>query len=154
MITITNIDIINYCGKSSFDKGQACADIDSFIKIFVQEDVLLGLYQGSVGVYRITITFNNNVPCYSWCTCPAMGQYDDQCKHIAGLMILWNKQPKNFVELESWKSLLKDKSKESLIKLIMAVASKSMDVTSAFHEELKGEALLDEEELYDPNDEW
>jgi uncharacterized Zn finger protein len=154
MITITTQDIIKYCGENSFNKGRACASVDSFIKIFVQADVLFGLYQGTVGTYRVAVIFEKNIPNYSWCTCPAMSQYDDQCKHIAGMMILWNKRFKDFEELDSWQSLLEDKNKDDLLKLIINAASKSIDVTNALYEELKGEPLLDDEDLYNTYDGW
>jgi len=148
MITFSIDDIIKYCGKSSYEKGRSCASPDDFIKVFTQVNVLSGLYQGSVGVYRVTVHFKNNVPDYSWCTCPAMSQYDGRCKHIAGLMILWNKSPRKFMILEPWQSLLENKNKEELFQIIVNAASKSIDMTTVLYEEIKGESFIDDEELY------
>lgn len=152
MISFSSSDIVNYCGQKSYDKGVSWASTDDFIKIFVQGNALYGLYQGSVGVYRINIISDTNMPTFSWCTCPAMTQYDGTCKHIAGLMILWQKEPGEFTKIEPWKNLLADKDKDALLNLLIAVASKSIEVSSVLYEELQGEPLVEYEDMY--GQEW
>jgi len=147
-------DIISFCGQGSYKKGHSCASLDSFIKIFVQDNVLFGLYGGSVGTYRINILFRNNTPQEAWCTCPAMGVWDDKCKHVAGLMLLWQKHARHFTVLDSWHALLSHYDKESLMALITRVASGSLDVTSELYAGIKGEPLIEEDDEYDPDDEW
>jgi uncharacterized Zn finger protein len=154
MISFSTQDIIYHCGKESYQKGCSCASSNSFVKTFIQENILFGLYQGTSGMYRVNIVFNNNNGLeYAWCTCPAMSQFDGRCKHIAGLMIFWHKSPDAFRKLEPWQSALQDKSKDDLMQLIVKAAARSIEMSSALHEELFDEPLLDEEELYDP-EEW
>lgn len=154
MINFSSQNIKRYCGSASYEKGEKCARLDNFSKIFVQDDALFGLYQGSVGTYKINIVFENNNPQYAWCSCPAMSQYDDKCKHIAAILILWNISPREFIVLESWSNLLKNKDKKDLIKLIVSSAARSIEMTNTLYEELKDETILDGDELYDPEDEW
>lgn len=154
MIAFSIEDITKYCGADSYKKGVACARKDNFIKLFIQADVMSGLYTGTVGVYRVIIHFKNNIPVYSWCTCPAMSSYCDQCKHIAALMILWNKSPRSFVILDSWKKLLENKNSDETLKLLVAAASKSIDTTNILYEALTGKALIEHNELYDHDEGW
>lgn len=154
MIIFTDADILKYCGKRSYEKGRTCANTDDFIKIFIQENALFGLYQGSVGTYRVNIIFDKDKPCYTQCTCPSMGVYDDHCKHIAGLLILWNKSSRKFTPLHAWKLLLTGKARDELVALITITASKSIDAASALYEQLGNDPLIDRDELYDGEDEW
>jgi uncharacterized Zn finger protein len=147
-------DITNYCGSKSYEKGKECASSDYFLKLFIQDNAIFGLYQGTVGTYRVNLVFNKNMPSYSWCTCPAMAQHDDKCKHIAGLMILWKEESEEFEKLKSWDLLLGNKDKKELLKIIKKVAGQSIDMTNALYEELCSEQLIDYEEMYDPDDEW
>lgn len=92
MIMFSIEKIIKYCGQSSYDKGIKCASSGSFVQVFVQDNALFGLYQGSVGMYRVNIIFDQDSPGYAWCMCPAMSEYyGEKCKHIAGILILWNR---------------------------------------------------------------
>lgn len=150
MIKFTKSDIRKYCGEKSYEKGSKCL---SFIRACIQDQALFGLYAGTVGVYRVNIICDKTTITYAWCTCPAMSQYDNACKHIAGLMILWNTEPHEFVHLDSWQTLLASMDRDALTKLIIDAATKSIDVTNVFYETLKGEPLFESEELYDYS-EW
>lgn len=148
MIVFNIEEIIAYCGQSSYDKGLKCAS--GFSQVFIQDKALFGLYQGSVGTYRVNIVFEKNIPEYAWCTCPAMSEYyGEKCKHIAAILILWNKSAREFTVLDSWESLLQNKSKEDLLKFIREASQKSIDATSAFHEVLQGEPLIHYEDMYE-----
>jgi uncharacterized Zn finger protein len=153
MITFNNQDILKYCGAKAYEKGRTCASLDYFIKVFVQDATLFGLYQGTVGTYRINIVFENNTPQRAWCTCPAMSEHDGVCKHIVGLMILWDKSAREFVKIKPWQSLLAHYDRDALLKFIETVASKSLDTTNALYEELHNEPLFDYDDVYDP-EEW
>lgn len=149
MVIFNTEAIINYCGQSSYEKGLKCAS-SGFSQVFIQDNALFGLYQGSVGIYRINIVFDKDSPEYAWCTCPAMSEYyGEKCKHIAGILILWNKSSRDFIALNSWKTLLQNKSKEDLLNLIREASQKSIDATSAFHEVLQGEPLIHYEDIYE-----
>jgi hypothetical protein len=147
-------DILNYCGQDAYVEGKSCASFDDFFKVFVQDNAIFGLYRGSVGTYRVNIVFDGNSPTYSRCTCPAMGQYDAVCKHIAALMVLWQKSPREFTKLDSWQMLLAKYDKEALLELVKHLASRSIDMTSTLYEELKGAPLIEDEDMYDGEDEW
>lgn len=153
MIIFKNDQIIAYCGAKVYNKGISCASLDDFVKVFAQDSMLFGLYQGSVGTYRINIIFENNFPQKNGCTCPAMSEYDGVCKHIAGLMILWNKSPSKFIKLETWKNLLATYDRALLMNLIESVARQSIDMTNALHKAILGKALFDYDDIYDP-EEW
>jgi len=72
-----------------------------------------------------------------------MGVYDDHCKHIAGLLILWNQSARKFTSLSSWKLLLAGKTTDELVDLITTTASKSIDTASAVYETLGNDPLID-----------
>lgn len=139
-------DIVIFCGEKSFKKGQECS-IDDFIHLFVQDDVIFGLYCGTVGVYKINVIFKKDMISYAWCTCPAMDQWDGFCKHIAGLLIHWFNTRKKFKRLYSWQEALENKTKEELINLIKNFTAKSIEATSDLYEELFDEVIVDKEDL-------
>lgn len=150
MIYFDDNDIVLFCGERAQKKGQSCASSGNFIKVFVQDDILFGIYSGSAGIYKINLITEENIPSFAWCTCPSMSTgWDRNCKHIAGIMILANIEPTSFVKLKSWNTLLQTKSKDDLIKLIKKASAKSVHTINAFYEELLGKPLFEEEELYD-----
>lgn len=155
MIEISSEEIISHCGPTVYKRGQKCASFENFIGIFIQKNVIFGLYQGSVGTYKINIIFNNqNRPKHSWCTCPAMTQWDGPCKHIAALLILWSKAPAKFKVVDSWQSLFEKKDRTQLIDLITKVSAQSIDTTNLLYEETTGKALFELDEIYEHDNEW
>lgn len=149
MINFNYDRIIEYCGQTSFERGRKCASSNSFTKVFIQDNAMFGLYQGTVGVYRVNIIFGKSSPDYAWCTCPAMLDYDGKCKHIAAMLILWNRSSHEFKVLEPLRTLLENKSKEDLLKLIIPLMQKSIDSVSALYEILESEPLFDYEDFYE-----
>lgn len=151
MKQLTIKDVRALCGEPLCNKAEKCATFDSFVKAFVQENALFGLFLESVGLYQVNIVFENDqeAPTYAWCTCPDMEESDDACKHIAALMLLWCKAPEKFVVLASWHSLLEKYDKKALLDIIAQIASRSLEVTDTLYEKLTGEALIDDEEFFD-----
>jgi len=152
---IDDTSVIDYCGKSAYEKGKKCAK--SFDKLFVQGNAIFALYQGSVGAYKINVVFKDfskNAIAYAWCTCPSMSTgWDKTCKHVAGVLVAWNNRSRDFVQLVSWEILLKSASRDELIALITKTASQSIDVVNVLYQEFSNEPLFEDEELFDQS-EW
>ncbi len=149
MIRFNIESIQTYCGLKTYHKGCVCANFNKFIKTYVQDETIFGLYQDNVNTYRVNIVFINNIPDYTWCSCPDMSQAIDQCKHIAGLMILWNQSPQNFTILEPWHDLLKNIDQPGLLKLISTLAYQSIGIASSLYEAIKGIPLIEDDDKFD-----
>ncbi|AFZ58303.1 SWIM zinc finger domain-containing protein [Anabaena cylindrica FACHB-243] len=94
-INISELVIRNNANAKSFQRGEACYQMDSVLSVTQRGDEIQGEVQGSEEQpYRVTIASHSN-EVTAICTCPY--NYDGWCKHIVAVALTCDRQP-NIIE--------------------------------------------------------
>lgn len=129
--TLTLQQIANYCGKDTYLKGVEYEDSEALMFRYKQDNMLLGICEGTKAPRYITkIMFNGSAIEQSSCTCD-YNQYLP-CKHIAALLVTWFYYPATFIEKEKWFQALDRYEKVELMDLIgkmLDIHISSKDIT-------------------------
>jgi uncharacterized Zn finger protein len=122
-------DIIKHCGNSNYDKGESYTN--SVSRLYQQHDTLYANCRGSE-LYKVSCKFNESSIVGSSCTCYA---FDDNgiCKHVAAILIVWENTPEKFEDRSSFEELLRNKTKDELIKVLLDLSKKSQTFSNILY---------------------
>ena len=117
MSSISEVDIQNWVGPTSFKRGQAYFRQRSILQPRRQGRILKANCRGSSAPsYRVEVNLGLDEINWGVCSCPVGA--GGQCKHVACLLLTWLDAPHTFQVIESLDESLERRSKEELIALI------------------------------------
>ena len=116
MQDITEDDIRSAFGERTFSRGQDYFENGHVECGMKRGDSLIGKVSGTtIHPYKVEVELNDRI--YSECSCPVGGM----CKHGVALLLQWVNDRDLFVDYDDLLVLLREKSKEELIKIVGSV---------------------------------
>jgi uncharacterized Zn finger protein len=117
MSSISEVDIQNWVGPTSFKRGQAYFRQGSILNPRRQGRKLKANCMGSSAPsYRVEVNLGSDGIEWGECSCPVGAS--GHCKHVACLLLTWLDAPHTFKVIEDLDESLERRSKEELIALI------------------------------------
>ncbi len=132
MITIPSIteqQIRAWIDGRSLERGEAYLQNGALFELRRQGVRLKARCQGSgAEAYYVQATLGTQGVVAAACSCPVGG--GGRCKHVAALLLAWQRTPGEFVELEEMDSALERRSKAELIALVKQMLRQQPDLES------------------------
>ncbi len=124
---LTEDDIRHWVGDTSFERGRPYARDGSIFNQRRQGLALKAQCQGSLPhPYRVQAALGEAGIVAADCSCPVGA--GGRCKHVAALLMLWQADPAEFVEIEDLETALERRSKPELIALIRQMVARYSDL--------------------------
>ena len=134
---LTHIDIKNWVGLSSFQKGMPYFSSGAIYEARRHGQTLKARCRGSQAVYyQLQVTFGSAGIVSADCSCPVGA--GGRCKHIAALLLTWFDSPDSFEEIEDPTDILEKRSKEELIAIIQRMIQREPDLAVLLEMPLSG----------------
>lgn len=119
--------IRNQVGERSYSLGIRYFEDGAVFKQTLQGETLKAHCQGSADEpYRVWARLSDKGIAEAECSCPVGS--GGHCKHVAALLLSWQKEPENFMEIEELEPALQARSKEELIALIKRMLEQEPDL--------------------------
>jgi uncharacterized Zn finger protein len=135
--SLTHIDIKNWVGLSSFQKGMPYFSSGAIYEARRQGQTLKARCRGSqAAYYQLQVTFGLEGIVSADCSCPVGA--GGRCKHIAALLLTWFDSPDSFEEIEDPTATLEKHSKEELIAIIRQMIQREPDLAVLLEMPLPG----------------
>jgi hypothetical protein len=117
---LTEADIRARCTTESFSRGQSYYAYGA-IKKRLRQPALLEAWVEGTKLYRVSLWVKADGQLEPHCTCPY--QFGGDCKHIVAVLLAWLKEPESFQPPVDLKAVLKGRSYEELVSLLLDVFS-------------------------------
>ena len=126
---LSESDISRWTGGRSFERGQAYFRQGAIYNPICQVSTLKAQCMGSQPEpYHVEIELGTEGIVAGRCSCP-VGE-GGRCKHAAALLLTWLNRPGDFLEMEDMQTLLRNRSKEDLIRLVSRMIERHPDLES------------------------